>query len=66
MGDAVPGLVVKMSCQRPSIKLEFVCRTEEKRLIYHVVKKDNKKLNKESKIEDEPDQTHPLYVLGLE
>jgi hypothetical protein len=26
IGDAVPGLVVKMSCQLPSIKLELVCR----------------------------------------
>jgi hypothetical protein len=26
MGDAVPGLVVKMSCQLPSIKLELVYR----------------------------------------
>jgi hypothetical protein len=26
MGDAVPGLVVKMSCQLPSIRLELVCR----------------------------------------
>jgi hypothetical protein len=26
MGDAVPDLVVKMSCQLPSIKLELVCR----------------------------------------
>lgn len=25
MGDAVPGLVVKISCQLPSIKLELVC-----------------------------------------
>lgn len=42
---------------------------EQKRIeIDHVMKKDNKKLNIESEIEDEdePDQTHPLYVLGLE
>jgi len=40
---------------------------EQKRIeIDHVMKKDNKKLNIESEIEDEPDQTHPLYVPGLE
>lgn len=26
IGDAVPGLVVNISCQRPSIKLDPVCR----------------------------------------
>jgi hypothetical protein len=26
MGDTVPDLEVKMSCQQPSIKLELVCR----------------------------------------